>query len=47
MERAAEPSDYIWENMGITPIDRIKNAFIVFVILSLVLGLAYYFQFRM
>jgi hypothetical protein len=47
MERAAEPSDYIWENMGITPIDRLWKALIVFTLLSLVLGLAYYFQFRM
>jgi hypothetical protein len=47
MERAAEPSDYIWENIGMQPLKAARNTILVFIALSLILSAAYYLQFRM
>ena len=44
VERAAEPSIYIWENLSITTLQRVFNKLVVFVILFALMALAYKYQ---
>ena len=42
-----EPSNYIWENMGITPSQRRRNFWVAMGGLFTILFFAYQFQFKM
>lgn len=44
VERAKEPSLYIWENLALSPQTVIINKIFVFVILGFLMGFAYKYQ---
>ena len=44
VERAHEPTIYIWENISITKFRRTINKIIVFIILFALMGIAYKYQ---
>jgi len=45
--RSKEPSDYIWDNLGITKKQQRRNQFIVLACLAIIMILAYKYQFEM
>lgn len=44
VERAQEPTIYIWENMAITNFQRTLNKLVVFSVLALLMYVAYHYQ---
>jgi len=47
LKRSEEPSNYIWENMGITKPEQRVNRCFVLALLCIILSVAYNFQYLM